>query len=479
MRTDFGSFVSKRDYAPTLVEAMRLAGKGYDKVVYIITKGRDIHLVTNDAQDSHQLLVAMKKKIPPSFGLGSTATCQGLIQQQYMLKIGGYPQKPRDTMIDAAADAKKELEAHFKLKPGQIEACTPWGHSDLTLTTNDLDVLAKFSDRTKEFTQDLIINGSGHDVKPTTEAVRRRQCYNCQGFKHESTGTRRQHCEAKPACSRCAGPHIKGKCNVKPWEDDNKLCTNCVKFNETATKEQKLSFRHEATNIARCRHPDAIEEHNRIQKELARIDNGEVHWLEVLKAQEKKPAQKRKAPLDSQLDPTPRKRRSNATSNQAGGHTEPEAGEGSSRSPIDDPAAAPRHTTPTTGETGRVSVDDVLHDYSDDSVSGESDFSSPIRGPWEDNNDDNNDDDDDDAGTETEADDEEVFGDEYDENDDEENNGEDNGQYEDEDGEDDDDDDDDAVVSRNSDRRPRPSPSGIRAVNHHLAAAQSGFRYEV
>ncbi|KAI4646181.1 uncharacterized protein J4E79_010690 [Alternaria viburni] len=137
---------------------MRAAGEGYNQAAAIEIKANEIHFNTTDISKSEDLFKVLKKQVPASLELDSTAKCCGLIQEEYMLVVTGYPVPANGDKTKVVAQAKAELESHFKLKKDQITGYRSVGSQDVHLTTCNLDVFAKIRDATNDFTRPLMIN---------------------------------------------------------------------------------------------------------------------------------------------------------------------------------------------------------------------------------------------------------------------------------------------------------------------------------
>ena len=148
-------------FATRLVGAMHAEGEAYKKVQAIDLHGNDVLFVTADALDSHELLGAMNKKVPPSLKFDEAAQFRGLIQEEYMLDISKYEIPAGGSKKDATDAAKTQLERHFRLKKGQITDYKFVGSKTVRITTCDLNVLNLFRVATDDFTRPVTIDHRG------------------------------------------------------------------------------------------------------------------------------------------------------------------------------------------------------------------------------------------------------------------------------------------------------------------------------
>ena len=144
-------------------------------------------------------------------------------------------------------------------------------------------------------------------------------------------------------------------CSFKFYVDNKrKRCVNCVRHNETAGPDDQLSISHEATNLKRCRCPEAMAERARIVECETRVEDGEVHWLEFLRA-----AAARK--------PSPRKRKNQSTS-QPGQPSPAQRGTAATRQ-VATPRPAAQNTPRQNGSTRQSApqiASVVVHSEEDD-----------------------------------------------------------------------------------------------------------------
>lgn len=161
-RTDYERLMSRDNYAHWLVERMQRSVKPYNTVVAVILKSCVIHFLTETIRESHVLADAMYESIPSNLQFTkSTTKVEGLSQPRYMLSIDEYDRPEEGNSEATIATARKELEEHFGVKPGQIYKYHAFGTGRIRIETSDLDLVFRFYDATDGFKRCLILGGNG------------------------------------------------------------------------------------------------------------------------------------------------------------------------------------------------------------------------------------------------------------------------------------------------------------------------------